>query len=108
MAASDVLLVSSIAEGGGPRVVLEALGSGLPVVSTVVGEVRRSVTTGVNGWLAEERTPAALAEGLRWTLTSRAIEWRTRRSRPRVLSSPPAVLQQLYDAYRELASDTRS
>jgi glycosyltransferase involved in cell wall biosynthesis len=103
MAAADALLVSSIAEGGGPRVVLEALGSGLPVVSTIVGEVRRSVVTGVNGWLAEERTAAALAEGLRWVLRQPRDEISAaaaNAARPFVAS---AVLQQLYDAYRELA-----
>jgi glycosyltransferase involved in cell wall biosynthesis len=102
MQAADVLLVSSIAEGGGPRVVLEALGSGLPVVSTVAGEVRRAVTTQVNGWLAEDRSPASLADGLRWVLgrprdemSHAALEY----ARPFVAS---VVLQQLYDAYRDL------
>jgi glycosyltransferase involved in cell wall biosynthesis len=102
MQAADVLLVSSIAEGGGPRVVLEALGSGLPVVSTVAGEVRRAVTTQVNGWLAEDRSPASLADGLRWVLgrprdemSHAALE----HARPFVAS---VVLQQLYDAYRDL------
>ena len=103
MAASDALLVSSIAEGGGPRVVLEALGSGLPVVSTIAGEVRRSVTSGVNGWLADERTPEALAEGLRWTLAQprdAMSDAAATAARPFVART---VLQQLYDAYRELA-----
>ena len=104
MTASDVLLVSSIAEGGGPRVVLEALGSGLPVVSTVVGEVRRSVTTEGNGWLAEDRSPASLAEGLRWVLD----QPREGMSAAATAAAKPfvaaAVLRELYDAYRELAA----
>jgi glycosyltransferase involved in cell wall biosynthesis len=103
MRTADVLLVSSIAEGGGPRVVLEALGSGLPVVSTVAGEVRRSVATGVNGWLAVERSPAALADGLRWVLGQPREELAlaaAAAARPFVAAN---VLQQLYDAYRELA-----
>jgi glycosyltransferase involved in cell wall biosynthesis len=102
MRAADVLLVSSIAEGGGPRVVLESLGSGLPVVSTVAGEVRRAVRSGVNGWLAEERTPQALADGLRWTLGQ---PWPELSEKAAVAARPfvaAAVLQQLYDAYREL------
>jgi glycosyltransferase involved in cell wall biosynthesis len=103
MRAADVLLVSSIAEGGGPRVVLEALGSGLPVVSTVAGEVRRSVQTRVNGWLAEDRTAESLADGLRWVLEQPRDEMSdaaAHAARPFVAT---AVLQQLYDAYRELA-----
>jgi glycosyltransferase involved in cell wall biosynthesis len=108
MAASDLLLVSSIAEGGGPRVVLEALGAGLPVVSTIAGEVRRSVKAGVNGWLAEERTPEALAEGMAWALD----QPREKMSAAAVAAARPfvasAVLEQLYDAYRDLAADTDS
>jgi glycosyltransferase involved in cell wall biosynthesis len=108
MSAADVLIVTSKAEGGGPRVVLEALGSGLPVVSTVVGEVRRSITTGLSGWLVESRRPDDLAEGLRWALDqprdavqAQALE----ASRPFEVS---AVLGRLYEIYRELASTTRS
>lgn len=103
MAAADVLLVTSEAEGGGPRVVLEALGSGLPVVSTVVGEVRRSVTSGRNGWLAEERTAGALAEGLRWALDQpreQIAAAAAHAARPFIAST---VLQPLYDRYRDLA-----
>jgi glycosyltransferase involved in cell wall biosynthesis len=108
MQAADVLLVSSIAEGGGPRVVLEALGSGLPVVSTVAGEVRSSVTTQVNGWLAEDRSPASLADGLRWTLAQQRDAMSAAAAaaaRPFVAST---VLRQLYDAYRDLASKSGS
>jgi glycosyltransferase involved in cell wall biosynthesis len=108
MGASDVLLVSSIAEGGAPRVVLEALASGLPVVSTVVGEVRRTVDPGLNGWLAEERTSEALAQGLRWALDQPRAEV----SAAAVAAARPfmasVVLQQLYDAYRDLAANARS
>jgi len=107
MQAGDVLLVTSEAEGGGPRVVLEALGSGLPVVSTVVGEVRRSVQTGRNGWLSEDRTAAALAGGLRWALD----QPRDDVSAAAVAAARPfqatAVLGQLYDMYRELAAKPR-
>ena len=68
MQASDALLLTARSEGGGPRVVLEALACGLPVVSTTVVEVKRTVTSGVNGWLAAESTPDALADGLDWVL----------------------------------------
>lgn len=68
MQASDALLLTARSEGGGPRVVLEALACGLPVVSTTVVEVKRTVTSGVNGWLAADSTPDALAEGLDWVL----------------------------------------
>ena len=106
MAAGDALLVTSVAEGGGPRVVLEALGSGLPVVSTIVGEVRRSVITGRNGWLTEDRSPEALANGLAWALGQ---PWQDV-SRASVEAAKPfvasAVLERLYETYRELAAST--
>ena len=106
MAAGDALLVTSVAEGGGPRVVLEALGSGLPVVSTIVGEVRRSVITGRNGWLTEDRSPEALANGLAWALGQ---PWQEV-SRASVEAAKPfvasAVLERLYETYRELAART--
>ncbi len=106
MRAADVLLVSSIAEGGGPRVVLEALGSGLPVVSTVVGEVRRSVTTRANGWLADERTPESLAAGLRWALSQPRDEMSNAAAAAAKPFAASTVLQPLYDSYRELARNT--
>lgn len=68
MRASDAFLLTARAEGGGPRVVLEALACGLPVVSTNVVEAHRTVTSGVNGWLVDEATPDALARGVRWVL----------------------------------------
>jgi glycosyltransferase involved in cell wall biosynthesis len=108
MAAGDALLVTSVAEGGGPRVVLEALGSGLPVVSTIVGEVRRSVTSQRTGWLTDDRAPEALATGLDWALEQPREEI----SRSSVEAARPfvasAVLARLYETYRELAARTRS
>lgn len=68
MRAADVMLLPSRFEGM-PISVLEALGSSLPVVATVVGEVLRLVEHGFGGWVAGERTPEALAEGLEWALS---------------------------------------
>ncbi|MEM9403030.1 MAG: glycosyltransferase family 4 protein [Pseudomonadota bacterium] len=57
---SDVLLLASDYEGM-PRCVVEALGCGVPVVTTDVGEVRKVVHHGVNGFVDESFTPEALA-----------------------------------------------
>jgi glycosyltransferase involved in cell wall biosynthesis len=106
MQASDALLLTARSEGGGPRVVLEALASGLPVVSTTVVEVKRTVASGVNGWLVGEPTPAALADGLRWAFDQ---------PRSTVVPAAVAAVQQftaervlagLFDTYRELAKAT--
>lgn len=103
MRSCDVLLLSSRAEGGGPRVVLEALASGLPVVATTVGDVARTVRSGTNGWLAASHDPGALADGLAWALDRPFAEL----SREAVAAVAPytarRVLAPLYDAYRTLA-----
>lgn len=107
MAAADVLLVTSIAEGGGPRVVLEALGSGLPVVSTIVGEVKRAVTSGRTGWLVEDRDPRTLAAALGWALSQPRDEVAAAAVEAAAPFVASAVLSRLYAVYRALASTTR-
>jgi glycosyltransferase involved in cell wall biosynthesis len=57
---ADLLVLSSAYEGM-PIVVLEALATGVPVVTTDVGEVRRVIRDGVNGFVAVPRTAEALA-----------------------------------------------
>jgi glycosyltransferase involved in cell wall biosynthesis len=64
---ADLFTLSSAYEGM-PMCVLEALGSGLPVAATAVGEVPRVVQPGINGALAAERTPEALATAIRAVL----------------------------------------
>jgi glycosyltransferase involved in cell wall biosynthesis len=58
---SSVFLMTSRWEGM-PRGALEALGSGVPVVSTNVGELRSAVQPGVNGYLSASSEPGELAQ----------------------------------------------
>lgn len=58
---TDVLLVTSLWEGQ-PRAVLEALGSGVAVVSTPVGDMAAIVREGVSGFVAEDGTESALTQ----------------------------------------------
>jgi glycosyltransferase involved in cell wall biosynthesis len=50
--ALDVYLVTSREEGG-PKGVLESMASGVPIVSTKVGQAQDIIQHGVNGWLSE-------------------------------------------------------
>jgi glycosyltransferase involved in cell wall biosynthesis len=65
--AVDVFLLSSAYEGM-PIALLEALGSGVPAVSTEVGEVRRVIVDGQSGTIATEQTAGSLAAALLRTL----------------------------------------
>ncbi len=62
-AATDLLMLTSDTEGT-PHVLLEAMGSGIPVVSTAVGGVPEFVTDGESGLLVPPGNPQALAEAV--------------------------------------------
>jgi glycosyltransferase involved in cell wall biosynthesis len=102
MQASDALLLTARSEGGGPRVVLEALATGLPVVSTAVVEVRRTVTTRGNGWLVDEATPEALAEGLAWVLDQPPGSLAEAARSAAAPFTAERMLATVYDTYRAL------
>ena len=108
MQASDALILTARSEGGGPRVVLEALACGLPVVSTTVVEVKRTVTSGVNGWLVEDPNPKALGDGLEWVFGQDHASL----SRAAQAAVAPFTAEQilcgLYATYRELAKPARA
>ena len=63
MAAADVFVLSSLWEGL-PLVVLEAMASGLPVVSTNVGGVPELVVDNETGFLVPPENPQLLAEAI--------------------------------------------
>jgi glycosyltransferase involved in cell wall biosynthesis len=61
--AIDVCLVTSRDEGG-PRAVLEAMATGVPLVTTRVGQASDLVRHGENGWMVESEDVDGLVE---WT-----------------------------------------
>jgi len=62
-AALDAYVVPSRQEGG-PKGVLEAMASGIPLVSTRVGQATELIRDGENGWLVDVGDAEALAERL--------------------------------------------
>jgi len=59
--AIDLCLVTSRDEGG-PKAVLEAMATGVPLVTTRVGQAADLVRDGENGWLCEVEDVGALAD----------------------------------------------
>lgn len=72
---------------GIPNVLLEAMASGLPVVSTPVSGITELIEAGVNGLLAKERDAESLAGAMEWLLSEKEMGRRMgRRGRETVLS----------------------
>jgi exopolysaccharide biosynthesis WecB/TagA/CpsF family protein len=104
--AADLYALSSAYEGM-PMALLEALGSGLPVVTTAVGEVRRVVQPEVNGVIAGSHQPEAFAAALLRGLEN-AAAWRGEASVRAIRDyQPGVVLAPAYDSYRALGAQQR-
>jgi glycosyltransferase involved in cell wall biosynthesis len=61
---AGVFLFPPVEPEGHPRVVIEALAAGVPLVTTDRGAIRESVTDGVEGFVLAEPDPAQIAERL--------------------------------------------
>jgi glycosyltransferase involved in cell wall biosynthesis len=98
---ANLLLLTSDHEGT-PNVVMEAMASGLPVVSTAVGGVSDLVRHGVTGFLSEPGDDQALADGLGTLLTDEALRLEMSRcgrafiEKQHALDSLPRQLEGLY------------
>lgn len=67
--ALDLYLMTSRQEGG-PKAVLESMATGVPLVSTRVGQAMDLVIHGENGWIAESEDVESLAYWTEWVLTN--------------------------------------
>jgi glycosyltransferase involved in cell wall biosynthesis len=103
LSASDVTVHSSLREGL-PRVVLEALAVGTPVVATAVGGVPDVLADGVNGLLVPPEDPAALAGAVLATLADpKAAARRAQAGRAALHPfSARQMLQEQHALYRRL------
>jgi glycosyltransferase involved in cell wall biosynthesis len=108
-AAADVFCLPSWWEAM-PLSVLEAMATGLPVVATDVGDVRRSVADGITGRVVPVRDPEALADALEPLLTDPELRGRMGRAgRERVVEmfSSEVTADRVAALYDELASAAR-
>lgn len=99
--AADCFALSSAYEGM-PMALLEALGAGVPVVTTPVGEVARVVSNGVNGEITLDRTVDSFAHGLdqiRRNAQRYSVAHCTSAVEP---YTPSQVLAPVYENYRAL------
>jgi glycosyltransferase involved in cell wall biosynthesis len=106
MKGCDGLLLTSRFEGM-PITVLEAMATGLPVASTAVGEVPRVIQNGVSGWLAEARTPTAIATALAKVVGSGGGDLRPGASRAAAPYASSTVLGAFYEAHRDVLAAAR-
>ncbi|MDB4906540.1 MAG: putative glycosyltransferase [Gemmatimonadetes bacterium] len=72
---ADAYLLSSLSEGIS-NAVLEAMASGVPVVSTDVGGMAEAIVHERDGLLVQAREPAAMADALERLLTDRELRTR--------------------------------
>lgn len=99
--AAHCFALSSAYEGM-PMALLEALGAGVPVVTTPVGEVRRVVTNGVNGEITQDRTLESFAHSLNQVRRNLEQYTVTRCARSVEPFIPARVLAPVYENYRVL------
>lgn len=104
---SCVFVLSSAYEGM-PMCVLEALGSGLPAAVTDVGEIRRIVRPGINGAIAEDQSPDALASAILACIKHHDVLHGKPCLDVALRYTPSEVLKPVYETYRHIAGLSRA
>jgi len=103
---ATVFVLPSLSEGT-PRVIMEAMYWGLPIVATNVGGIPEIVVDGVNGFLVPPRNEKALAQAIEKALSDtdfqRKASVENREVAKRFLL--PKVAQSTYNYFREIAFD---
>lgn len=107
-AEQDVFLLPSLFEGT-PLTLIEAMASGLPIVSTATCGMRDVIRDGANGRLVPTRDPAALARATGELLDDadiRARLGRAARADAQTVYTWPRAAEPLRAAYRRLLAQT--
>jgi glycosyltransferase involved in cell wall biosynthesis len=102
-AAADALVVSSL-EDNLPNTVMEAMACGTPVIGFRNGGIPDMIDHRHNGYLADYRSAASLAEGIGWVLDHNQAGVLSARAREKVLSTyaEPVVAAQYFQLYQSL------
>ena len=106
LVASDALLLASIHEGL-PRVVLQAMAAGKPVVATAVNGTPEAVKNGLTGFLHRPHDTDAMAESLFKLLTNPSLSRKMGQAGRKALKGTFLIgkmLQEIEKLYDELAS----
>lgn len=101
---SRILVCTSLSEGG-PRVTVEAMACGTPVVTTAVGIMREIVTHGVTGLLTDW-TPRSVASAIENLLTNTGLRTSIGEAGRQAVQrfQRAAVIEAYASAYRQLAA----
>lgn len=102
MNAADLLVLQSVWEGM-PTVILEALASGVPCVSTPVGDVHEAVINGETGYVAAA-DPEALADGIEKVLAQQPEHWADACARMGKRFDWSVVAQRTTEVYRAITA----
>jgi glycosyltransferase involved in cell wall biosynthesis len=103
---SSILLFPPVEPEGHPRVVLEGLAAGLPIVTTDRGAIAETVVDGQSGFVLDDASPARLAERLLLLLHDNSLRARmSEAARARYLESftQEAADRRLADWLKEVA-----
>ncbi len=115
---ADLFVFPSVAEGFG-QVLLEALASGLPILSTTHTAAPDLIEHGVQGFIVEPRRPDLLAEKIEWAAEhraelaamgerarERAARFTVERFRAGIVSAVREFMVELYPANAKLTAAT--
>jgi glycosyltransferase involved in cell wall biosynthesis len=102
-AAADVMVVSSL-EDNLPNTVMEAMACGTPVVGFRNGGIPDMIDHQLNGYVADYRSAASLAQGVAWVLRNTARLDLPAQARQKVLNTyaEKIVAQQYHQLYQSL------
>lgn len=106
MVSGDIFILPSLSEGF-PVAVLEAMASGLPVISTNLGALHEFVKDGKNGFLAEPKNPEQIADKILMLLEDDELRERMSKENKEVVKrySWGAIIERLERIYINVLSD---